>query len=282
MVEIKGKKTYINLFDNISDLADYLKKPIKEGRDNKSEDKGYDFTGTKNYQEAYDLLKYGDEELYKRVKEESMKLNFNKYLGNVSNRQQYIKNIAGFVPNIPEFLKGNPINMIDTKRNKLSHRILNIYLNSSITGGTDKEKIIENGIAYLNIIDLLEKAGYRCNVYIGNSSSYDYHTYDVHMYVKIKTDREPLNMKKICFPIAHPSFLRRIYFRWVEVFDYDLDMTDGYGRVEGEDFMKEKLKPRLKEDTIMWSFSDRNASARNFDEIVKMLEEDGIKIDINK
>lgn len=277
MIEINKKNTYINLFENITDLTTYLKKPRKEGRDNESETGSFDFTGTRSYSEAFDLLKYGDEELFKEVKDKRKKINIDKLLGDVSNRLRYENRMYGAVPNVPAYLLNNPINMINPEKNKISHRVLNIYLNLSVNGGVNKDKIIENGILYLTIIDLLEKKGYRCNLYVGDSSTVRFSDDDFHMYVRIKTDKEPLNMKKICFCLANPSMLRRIYFRWCEVFDWDRNVTCGYGHVEDDKFTKEKLGKYLKKDFIVWSYS-KETNLKDIDKIIEELEKQGIKI----
>ena len=49
--------------------------------------------------------------------------------------------------------------------------------------------------------------------------------------VKVKDYQEKLNIQKLCFPIAHPSFFRRFGFRFVETFPAleDTYFKDGYG-----------------------------------------------------
>lgn len=277
-INIKDKKFYLTLFDNITDLANYLKRRRKPGRDNASDTSSEHFSGTKDFKEALEFMKYGDEELYKKIKEEKRKINIEKMLGNVSNRQRYEQRIYGCIPNVPIYLIGSPINMINPEKNMLSHRILNIFLDIAVHGDVDKEDIIRNGIAYLNVIDLLEKKGYRCNLFAGTSSKYGAH--HMYMYVKVKTDREPLNLKKICFPLASPSMLRRIYFKWAEVFDYDLDITnDGYGRCEDEKTTKEYLDKFLKSNFIVWSYNE-DGHSRSIEKIIENLKNKyGIQVD---
>ena len=282
MLSFESKESYINLFDNITDLSQYLSgKQRKEGRDNSSQSSDSSFSGTKSYEEAFDLFKYGDEELYKKFKEQSSKINIDKLLGNAVRKQKYENRNYGCVPNVPNYLIGNPLNMINAEIGRISHKVINIFLSIGVPWYVDKEDIINTGIIYLSVIDLLEKAGYRCNLYAGVTSHEDRHEY---MYVRIKTDREPLNLKKLVFPLVHPSMLRRIYFRWAEVNDYDYDITGGYGRNDDESDIKKYMKNIYNEDFILWTYNnidkDKGHNIKKIEEILNDLKKKGIELNI--
>ena len=98
------------------------------------------------------------------------------------------------MPNVPAYLIGNPLNMINTEIGRISHKVINKFLSIGVPCHIDKEEITIRGLIYLTVIDLLEKAGYRCNLYAGVTASGSCAEY---MYVRIKTDREPLNLKKL-------------------------------------------------------------------------------------
>lgn len=282
MVSFQNSSTYINLFDNITDLAQYLStKKRKSGRDNSSEDSSKGFSGTSSYEEAFNLFKYGDDDLYKKFKDEKSKINIDKLLGNAVRRQKYVNRNYGCVPNVPAYLIGNPLNMINSEIGRISHKVLNIFLSIGVPAYINKEEITRRGIIYLTVIDLLEKAGYRCNVYAGVTASSGRAEY---MYVRIKTDREPLNIKKLAFPLAHPSMLRRIYFKWAEVNDYDYDITGGYGHNDSFETIKENMKNLYKEDFLLWTYvdikEDGRHTAKEIEKIVEELKEKGIEIEI--
>lgn len=285
MVDYSKKKTskipghYISVFENISDLTKFLQKPRKPERNSSSESTSNgSWSGTRTYKEAFDKLKYADEELFKTIKKEKSKINIDKILGNISNRVKYEKRPYGAIPNVPAVLIGNPINMINPEKTRLSHRILNIALDMGVCAGVSEDDIIKIGILYLTVIDLLEKKGYRCNLYAITSSRY-YEEYYLYMMTRVKTDKEPLNLKKICFPIVNPAYLRRIYFRWCEVFDYPEDITNcSYGRDVSKDKVKKDLKKILKQDFIIWSYNDGNGGSKTIEDIIANLEDQGIKI----
>lgn len=282
MLSFQNSQCYINMFDNLTDLSQYLShKERKPGRDNDSEKSGGSFSGTQSFEEAFNLFKYGDEKLYQKIKDEKSKMNVDKLLGNAIRKQKYVNRKYGCVPNVPAYLIGNPLNMINSEIGRISHKVINIFLSVGVPWHIDKDEITKIGIIYLTVIDLLEKAGYRCNLYAGVTASGSRAEY---MYVRIKTDREPLNIKKLAFPIAHPSMLRRIYFKWAEVNDYDYDITGSYGSNDSSSEIIKNMKNLYKEDFILWTYvdikNDGHHQAKEVEKIVKELKEKGIEIEL--
>lgn len=280
MLEINDKKHYINVFDNINDLIHYVTtKPRKPERDNESESSDYDFTQTHNFDEAIDLLKYGDENLFSQAKKAKSEINVEKILGNAKRRQVYKNNIQGYLPNVANFLIGNPNNMIDIEKKKTSQRVINIFLNIRVNAYTSAEEVTKIGIKYLNVIDILEKMGYRCNLYSGIANECS--GYYSLMLVRVKTDKEPLNIKKICFTIAHPSMQRRIKFKWMEVNDFHFDYTQrSYGGYTNPITIKKILDEKLRDNFIIWTY-ESSACSKSVERIIEDLKNDGIIVNFN-
>lgn len=278
MKEVNDGTNYVNVFNNINEFLKYLERPHKSGRDKSSQEKGdYSFYGTGSYEDAIKLIKNGDDELFDEVMKETAKIKINKDLGNLKNRLRYENNVYGFVPNVPNMMVGSPLTMINAKRDGISKKIVNIFLNIRVSGFIDKDEIIRIGTKYLNVIDLLEKNGYRCNLYSGCANEkYGKHSL---LMVRVKTDREPLNLKKICFTIANPSMQRRLKFKWMEVNDGP-DFTDGYGQIENEWYIKKELKDVLKEEMIIWNYEDKDLRAKSVEDITRDLKKYGIEINI--
>lgn len=285
MLEIKTKRHYINVFNNITELAKYLDNRETKGTRGESsldeDDDTVDFTETENFEEALNLMKYGDDFLYNKIKKEFKKIDINKIVGALNQRLKYKNDFYGCVPNVPSFLKGNPLNMINSKKNQPANRILNIFLNIRVNGHISSNQIISIGLKYLTIIDILEKSGYRCNLYSGCANEgYGDNEYS-YLLVRVKTDKEPLNLKKICFTIAHPSMQRRIKFRWMEVNDNDLqrDYTrSGYGMFDKPSHTKKVLDKKLKDNFIIFTYED-NVDVKSEMDIIKDLKKEyGIKI----
>lgn len=281
MVEINENSHYLNLFDDISEVISYLSKDTKSNRETKSEQNDFNFAKTHNYDEAKNLFMFGDEALYNRLKSSKIGAEIDRLIGSAINKTKYENRFYGCIPNVPAFLIGNPINMINNERNKIDNKIINIFLNITCSCYVSSYDIENMGIKYLKLIDFLEKKGYRCNLYAGNVAEGATHGEEIkHFFLtKIKTDREPLNIKKMAFPIAHPSMLRRMFFKWCEVNDVNEDKEithDGYGRpFSDNDYIKQILKKDIGKDFVIFSYQNYDDS---FDDIINKLEKQGIKI----
>lgn len=278
MQVVSNKNVFMNIFDNVYELSQFLKKDRKPGRDNSSETSSFEFSGTHSYEEALDLMMYGDEETLKSVIEEKTNLKINGTLGNVANKQQQKNDICGVVPNVPLYVIGCPKTMINITKDAPSHKIVNIFLSMDCSARIEKEDILKAGAKYLSVIDILEKKGYRCNLYAGVTTEYSNNRY--YLMVRVKTDREPLNIKKICFTIANPSFLRRIYFRWCEVFDFKEDITCGYGHPLDTKYAKKDLEKELKDNYITWLYQKDDTLTCDIQTVFERLKENGIDIEI--
>lgn len=278
MLEIKKNRVLINVFENINSYNKFLSDPknVKPGRDNSSESGSKGFTGTSSYKEAEELLKYGDQDTFEYIKKQQREMNIEKLMGNVINKPKSFNNIVGYQANVPLFLNGVPKNMIDSEKRKTDFKILNIYLDVCASSWVSSNDIRKAGSVYATVIDILEKYGYRINLYAGDVS--ECNGEKVMSVCRIKTDREPLNLKKMSFPIANPSFLRRIGFKYMEVCNSDNDFTNYcYGRpYTDEQAISMLFKDHLKIDMLVFSY--QTGTKFTVKEILKKLEKRGIKV----
>ena len=283
MIKVKkSQELCLNVFSNISEFYNFIQKTPRRSRaGNSSEEQGdSSWRGTSTLEEAYDLLLGGDNELYKKFKEQK-DLSVDKMLGNVVNKNKIKNDIVGFQPNVPNYLLGLPNDMINQEPKKVSQKILNIVLCMSVSAGVEASTLQSIGMKYTQVIDLLEKSGYRVNLYIAHSGEYDGEK-DVCL-VRIKTDREPFNIKKCVFPIAHPAMFRRIMFRWIECCDVDKELTGGwggYGRpIDNKEYTRKIVEENLKNNFIVWDFQNTDFQKVGVPKIVEELEKKyGIKI----
>lgn len=283
MIRVKKKEELcMNVFSNISEFYNFLKKtPRRSGADKGSEERGSSWSGTRTLKEAYDLLLTGDEELYKTF-QESKDIKIDKMLGNAINRKRFKNDIVGFQPNVPNYLLGIPTNMINDVPMKLSQKVINIVLCMSVSAGVSATTIQDIGIKYAQVIDLLEKGGYRCNLYIAHAGMYNGEK-NICL-IRIKTDKEPFNLKKCVFPMAHPAMFRRIIFRWIECCDVDKELTNcGYGRpLEDKKYLQTIIEKNLKSNFIVWNFQNRDYQSVGVPKIIEDLEKNyGIKLGEN-
>lgn len=184
------------------------------------------FTGTKSFEEADSLLKNGDLETVKKMDAKARNIKQAKGVKNTITRGP-----VGFVPNIPAYLSGNPNNMFSVRSQSYkSTKVINFVINSTISYDIDGEDLATFGVRLLNIVVQLEAKGYRLNVFKSDISQYkDSGKNKGVLLVKIKDSGKPLNLTRVAYPLANPSFYRRHVFNWIE--KSGNTRSTGYGAV---------------------------------------------------
>lgn len=208
MTNEKGYRVFC--FDNIYELANLTEHHISKGRLRTlmSERGTYENTKTHNLEEAIKLLKYGweygVEELNKQIKLEN--------INGTKLKQEY--SVIGGNASVPRYLQGIPTNMINHKRVEVPHKVLNVYKDISYNASFTVEEIIKQSVKAIQIIQQLEKQNYRINLFVVDNGFNDKE--EIFVKLKIKNSNEKLNLKKMAFPLTHPSMLRRINFKLLE------------------------------------------------------------------
>lgn len=229
-----GKKRIIfDSFPSISNLLSTLEKLPNNKimrNEHSSNEKDVNFTKTKSYEEACSLLKYGYEEiLSKIIKETKETLSTN--IINLIPAQTPPKNLpVGYIPNVPNSLLNLPNSMINILREPKKTKSISIYYCFGDNCGEDAENFITAGVALVSAINLIEKAGIRTRLYVGFMPAYKSNEITFPT-LKLKDFQDNFNLKKLCFPLIHPSMFRRIGFKWLET---SPDITEdsfswGYG-----------------------------------------------------
>lgn len=283
MYSIRKNNILLDVFNNINDYVEYIDSPKnnKPSRENASQTENKNFTGTSSYEEARDLLQFGDEKTLDEIKKIQRELKIDKLLGNNINKKKSYMDVVGYQPCVPLFLNGVPNCMISDEKTKTDFKILNLYLNFCVSARVRTNDLQKAGAIHAMMIDLLEKKGYRINLYIGEVSTCYGET--IMNCVKVKTDREPLNLKKLAFAIANPSMLRRIGFKYTEVCESNTDFTNnGYGTpVEDEKRIKDILSDRFKTEFMVFSYQNIGHDF-NIKDMIKKIEKKGIHLNLEE
>lgn len=210
---VNGTKFKLQDFDSIRAFNEYLNaaKPNQVFQNTQQSKNGNTrFTGTSTYAEAEQLFDKGwvaaAERISKHVKVQADM--------QTTMRSKATYSVVGGQASVPRYLQGIPTNMIDRKQVPSKQKI--IVLNRDITFYADvsKEAIEAQGIKALQIIQALEHKGYRVklNAYFLSQSDDE----AVAFRVCVKKPEERMSLLKVAFPLAHPSMLRRIAFKWME------------------------------------------------------------------
>lgn len=247
------KKDYYKImqyeFDSISEFIDYLDTaPINkwfsmEG-ELASEEKDYEFCGTKTLEEAKELCKFGYHEDFDRLVD--LKLTLEKYIKYSEKKSKQYNYYVGYAPDVKAYLEGNPLSMLNREYPKYKH--IDIYYNAANLARVDQDQIFNRGAVTLCLVEILESMGFGVDLKIFLMSSE--HEQIHYAKFNLKQPGERLNIQKLYFPLCHPSFLRRLGFRLKEQTpDISRSWVDGYGRTCDDYTIRQVLD--LKENDIV-------------------------------
>lgn len=169
------------------------------------------FTGTESYEEAENLLSYGDKSIAAKLVE------CNGKRMNETKKNTIYNSPVGFVPNIPNYLSGRPDNMFAVKTQTYkSCKVLNVCVNSAVSCDVTTKDIIAFNQKLLNVVYTLEKRGYRLNLYVGVVAEFSKSKNIGACFIKVKDSGKLLNVTNVAYPLCNASFLRRHFFKWIE------------------------------------------------------------------
>lgn len=235
---------YKQEFSSIGQFYDYIcKTPInstfqwKQLSSSKVCESRDKFTGTHTFNEASALMCDGWTDVAKRL---NTKLQAIAKPAPIMQRK-HILGVSGFQPVVPLYLAGVPTNMVDVRMVSVKSKIINITKSINYHCGIPAEAIIDESVKAMQVVKQLEAQGYRCNLNIALGVCAD-HRYIIAK-VCIKRAGEKLNVSKLAFPMVHPSMLRRLFFRYIEVCpDVTKGFADGYGMPVSYKMMAEVFK----------------------------------------
>lgn len=269
MVNIFNSNTNVSYYDTIDELTNHLEE-TQSLRYNSAEEGDYNFTGTKSFKEAINLCKYGDEELRTYIYEQNLKFDNVDTCNKV--KRSTVNDVVGFMPNVPNYVMGVPVNMIRDNRTMINSKILNVFINVSAPWYVDKDDIKNTAAKYVCAINKLEEEGYRCNIYAGSVGRNGGSKKNM-LVVKIKSDKEPMNLAKMAFPLCHPSMLRRLKFKWMEIIP--IDFGGGYGQTVTDDDTINSLLKLMFRDTKFTILSVANSDGDVAD-VIETLKKKGM------
>lgn len=263
-------------FNSIAQLMDTLdKRPnneIMKHADSSSRkgDKGW--YGTESYEEASQLMRTGYTEILPKIKEGLNKST--KVLSKMfspTDRRRPKNQPIGCVPNIPNAILGLPDSMIDIKVSPQKRKTISIKYIMAGHAGNTIDMWIKAGIALLTAIKIVERQGISvsidCSFYCGSEDD------ECAMgEVRVKHFGQPLDIQKLCFPMANPSMFRRIGFKFLETTPVITNngFACGYGR--GFDCDEDEIKGMI-ENSTTFVFSGQWIKRHDYkvEEILKYL-----------
>ena len=124
---------------------------------------------------------------------------------------------------------GVPNNMVTKKIVLMKQKVITLNKSIDYSAGVSADDIMDESIKAMQIVKKLEAQGYRCNLNIVLGTGAGSKQFIIK--VRIKSANEKLNISKMVFPLVHPSTLRRLFFRFIEVYpNITNSFIGGYGR----------------------------------------------------
>lgn len=211
-----------------------------------------EWAGTSSYDEAVKLLTCGYTDILGRLS-----LGIKKAMKSLQDydfsKSSIIEDVQGAAPIVPNYLRGLPKTM--SYRQPISKKVktMNIVYAPTANCCTEAEEFIEAGIALLSAIRAIEKSNIAIKLDCMFKNSYEGREAVIGS-VRIKNYRDRLDLQKLCFPIAHPSMLRRIGFKFLETVPglTNRRFASGYGRSPDISELTNYLK--LQNNTVLLNF----------------------------
>ena len=168
---------------------------------------GSNWCGVKNYEKALKLLSEGYQPVVEKLKAE-IKANVQ---GNAK-RVSFRNDIVGYAPVVPLAVMGVPNAMMNSHMTTIKTKVIDVYYDGTFRSGVKSDDILKTGAKVLSVIIALEQQGYRFNLYQAQGYA-DGEDCDM-LVVKIKDAAQPLDLKRVSFPMTHTAFFRVIGFDW--------------------------------------------------------------------
>lgn len=209
-------------FDGFIDFVDGLddNEPWNADYDGyRSSKKGdFDFCKTASWADAINLARYGWHEGLEKITQATPML---PQRDSIALRHS----VTGILPNVPAYCAGIPESMYAVYKQKRHTSAVKIYVNLTYAWMCEENQIVTHGASILSFVNALEQQNISCEV-IGYVEVYNNTTSAksgnlARLEIALKTAGQPLDSDRFAFCLMHPSFLRRLFFRWLERPLYD-------------------------------------------------------------
>lgn len=201
------------------------------------------WTKTTSFQQATEMLKNGWNDMAKQLNNEMVS---KKLEAEMVKQYRNVLSVAGYQPVVPLYLAGVPQNMVAKKMVPVKQKVVNITKSLNYSGSVNSDRIVKESIKVMQLVKRIEQQGMKCNINIALGTEAGGRK--VICKVKIKGASERLNVSKLAFPLVHPSMLRRLMFRYIEVCP---DVTKAYVKSYGYPVSVEDMKRMMPNDVVL-------------------------------
>lgn len=240
----KNYMVNVEIYNTVGDMVTLLKtRSITSSSFENQQEKRLDtsWVGVKSYDEACELLHNGYQPSVEKLKER-MKA---QYVGE-GKRITFHNDVVGYAPIVPLAMQGVPQSMLNHKMKPIKAKVIDVFYDITVNCGVSSEQILNNGSNLLGAVVDLEQEGYKINIYAIQSYS-DSSNCDM-LVVKIKDSKQPMDLKRMSFPLTHTAFFRVIGFDWYSRVP-DGKYRYGYGHNLNQEFGRNRSTEIIREVT---------------------------------
>lgn len=232
-----GDKMWITEYDSVGEFIsdinskpnnDFFKDRFSSQRTEKTDNGWY---ASRDYARATYMINTGWDSAAKKMAE---KVKMTNGVSSPVRSSKPAYGVVGSQASVPRYLQGIPTNMVSRQITYSKQKVVTINKGISYSSRWKSDEIIRESVKALQIIQSMENAGQRVRLNVMWSvSNGGYHTI---CKVCVKKPEERMNISKMAFPLAHPSMLRRFFFKWLETDTFTgYDMGWGYGTPSDRD-----------------------------------------------
>ena len=174
------------------------------------------------FEEACDYLLYGYTE------------KLNEFKSRVGELQKYgtrlktvhYSDVLGYAPIVPNALLGLPNSMMNSRKVAHKKKAITLVCDPAVSGTVEPYQVFEWGCKLVNAIMNVERSGVRVRVDYLKMNTADDELYMLRM--PIKDEFNPVNIKRLMFPLTHIAMQRYLAWDWLERLPNSTPLS-GYG-----------------------------------------------------
>lgn len=216
-----GGHLNVEIYNNAQEIAEHLETRTRTSESFKNDEYENKFFVGATKSETYKMLREGYQPvvdaLKGHIKANTMGKRFRSY-----------NDVVGYQPIVPNAIMGLPKSMINSSLTPIKTKVIDIYYEMTCSAFVDSDDLIKAGQKMLGVIMELEAQGYRFNLYC-TQGYYSPSTGCDMLCLKVKSANQPMDLKRMSFPIAHTAFFRGMGFEWYSKFPKGT-YRSGYGQ----------------------------------------------------
>ena len=209
--QFKKRPTAFFGFASFADMCDFVEATPEEIKSERYDNRNSgwrtgdaEWAGSANMQHALKLARNGWRDGVEKAKRAAEVIE-----GDHAQARQRVHGVAGGRVNVGRMLSGSPLHMVHRPRRD-GVKVITLLVDVWMAAAISAENAIIRAACVAAMCDVLENAGYSCEIVAVGSAYQDGCRFQVA--TNIKQAGDALNLEDVTFALGHPSMLRRLCF----------------------------------------------------------------------